>query len=74
LWGGIIGTAPDYNHVYNELKASIKYSGVGRTLYLDDKTSIEFGLIDMKPDLVIGDPGPHSFSRQDKRSLKAFDD
>jgi hypothetical protein len=73
LWGEILGNAPDYNHVYNELTASIKYSGVERTLSLDDKISIEFGLIDVKPDLVIGDPGQHDFGTRDTVMLKAFD-
>lgn len=73
LWGKERSVAPDFNHIYNELTASIRYSGIERTLSLDDKISIEFGLIDVKPDLVIGDPGPHSFSLQDTVSLKAFD-
>ena len=73
LWGKFNNSAPDFNHIYNELTASIQYSGIERTLSLDDKISIEFGLIDVKPDLIIGDPGPHSFSLKDTLSLKAFD-
>ncbi len=73
LWGKSNSSAPDFNHIYNELTASIKYSGIERTLSLDDKISIEFGLIDVKPTVVIGDPGPHSFSLKDTLSLKAFD-
>jgi hypothetical protein len=72
LWGEVNGQAPDYNHIYNQLTASIKYSGIERTLSLDDKISIEFGLIDVIPDLVIGDPGPHSFNIKDTVELKAF--
>jgi hypothetical protein len=73
LWGETNGSLPDYNHIYNELTASIKYSGIERTLSLDDKISIEFGLIDVKPDLVIGDPGQHDFGTKDTVTLKAFD-
>jgi len=72
LWGEVNGQYPNSNHIYNELTASIKYSGVERTLSLDDKISIEFGLIDIIPKVVIGDPGLHSFNIKDTVEIKAF--
>ncbi|PCJ65922.1 MAG: hypothetical protein COA58_07525 [Bacteroidetes bacterium] len=63
---------PTYNHIYNQLIARIEYSGIERTLSLNDKIKIEFGLIDLKPELVIGDPGYHELSLQDTLPLDIF--
>ncbi len=56
---------PLFNHIYNTLVARIEYTGVERTLSLDDKIKIEFGLVDVQPYLVIGDPGINNFDVKD---------
>jgi hypothetical protein len=73
MWGKEDGTAPDYNNVYNEMTASIKYSGIERTLSLDDKINIRFGLVDVKPSLAYGDPGPHEITVLDTQNLRFFE-
>lgn len=72
LWGKSKDTEPNYNLIYNELVARIAYSGIERSLALSDKIKIEFGLIDVKPALVIGDPGRHEFTLTDTLNLNAF--
>lgn len=56
---------PTFNHIYSELVARTEYSGKERTLSLNDKVKIEFGLVDIKPLLIIGDPGKHDYSFND---------
>ena len=56
---------PTFNHIYSELVARTEYSGKERTLSLDDKVKIEFGLVDIKPLLIIGDPGKHDYRFND---------
>jgi len=73
LWGKEKSTAPDYNNVYSEMTASIKYSGIERTLSLDDKINIRFGLVDVRPSLVYGDPGPHEFALLDTQAIRIFE-
>ncbi len=63
---------PLFNHIYNVLIARIEYSGIERTLSLDDKIKIEFGLVDIKPHLVTGDPGLHQFNVADTIGLDFF--
>ena len=58
-----------YNHIFNVLTASIQYSGVERTLSLDDKINVEFGLVDVVPFLVIGDPGKTELTLDDTLDL-----
>ncbi len=72
LWGKSKNTEPNYNLIYNELVARIAYSGIERSLALTDKIKIEFGLIDVKPALIIGDPGRHNFTLTDTLNLNAF--
>jgi len=69
---GSILMKPTYNHIYNELVARIEYSGVERTLSLDDKIEIEFGLVDLVPELVIGDPGYHELTLKDTLQVGLF--
>ncbi len=73
LWGETNLELPYTNHIYNELIASIEYSGVERTLSLEDKITIEFGLIDLKPKKVFGDPGKHELSFTDSLEINALD-
>jgi hypothetical protein len=63
---------PTFNHIYNELVAKIEYSGIERTLALSDKIKIEFGLVDVKPKLIIGNPGLHYFDVKDSIDIAAF--
>ena len=72
LWGESQATLPNYNLIYNELIARIKYSGQERTLSLEDKIKIEFGLVDVLASLVIGDPGRHDLSTTDTLNLNAL--
>jgi hypothetical protein len=72
LWGQSKFTYPIVNHIYNEFVARIEYSGIERTLSLNDKVKISFGLVDVLPSLVFGDPGYHKISLQDTFDLKAF--
>jgi len=73
LWGEVAGTEPYYNHLYSEVTASIKYSGIERTISLDDKVNISLGLVDVRPSLVYGDPGPHEFTLLDTQSIRFFE-
>ncbi|MDA8886094.1 hypothetical protein N8368_03185 [Bacteroidia bacterium] len=72
LFGKTPNSLPTFNHIYNELIAKIEYSGVERTLSLDDKIKIEFGLVNLKPKLVIGDPGLHVIEVKDTLELSTF--
>ena len=72
MYGKSPNELPTYNHIYNELVARIEYSGVERTLSLDDKIEIEFGLVDLVPELVIGDPGYHELTLKDTLQVGLF--
>jgi hypothetical protein len=72
LWGETNSEAPLTNHVYSELIAKIAYSGIERTLSLTDKIKIEFGLVDVVPKLVFGDPGYHELNLGDTTKLTIF--
>ena len=72
LWGKNNSEAPLTNHVYSELIARIAYSGIERTLSLTDKIKIEFGLVDVVPKLVFGDPGYHELNLDDTTKLTIF--
>ncbi|MGB0849640.1 MAG: hypothetical protein ACPGTP_00210 [Bacteroidia bacterium] len=63
---------PTYNHIFSKLIARIEYSGIERTLSLQDKIKIEFGLVDLQPELVIGDPGYHQFDVKDTLEIDVF--
>ena len=73
FWGKNILENPLINHVYTELIARIEYSGILRTLSLDDKIRVELGLVDLVPELIIGDPGKHILTAKDTLDLKLFD-
>jgi hypothetical protein len=60
---------PFSNHVYNIFVAKIDSSGIERTLSLDDKIKIEFGLVDIIPKEIYGDPGKHVFNTKDTLNL-----
>jgi hypothetical protein len=73
FWGKSNLENPTFNHVYTELLARIEYSGILRTLSLEDKIRIELGLVDLVPELIIGDPGRHVLTSKDTLGLKIFD-
>ena len=52
--------------------AKIEYTGIERTLSLSDKIKIEFGLVDVIPELIIGYPGLHNFTIKDSLELPAL--
>ena len=72
FWGKSNLENPTFNHVYTELIARIEYSGILRTLSLEDKIRVELGLVDLIPELIIGDPGRHELSSNDTVGLKLF--
>jgi hypothetical protein len=72
MYGEDQNVLPTYNHIYNELIARIEYSGIERTLSLEDKIEIEFGLVDLVPEFVIGDPGYHELILKDTLQLGIF--
>ena len=72
LYGEKNSVAPYFNHIYNELVAKIEDPGIERTLSLSDKIKIEFGLVDVIPELIIGDPGLHNFTIKDSLELPAL--
>lgn len=72
LWGKNNYENPLTNHVYSELIARIAYSGIERTLSLSDKIKIEFGLVDVVPHLVFGDPGYHELNLDDTTTINVF--
>ena len=69
MFGETNKVEPNFNRIYNELVARIEYSGIERTLSLEDKISIKFGLVDVKPRLIIGDPGLHKIEVLDSLKL-----
>ena len=73
FWGKSNLENPTFNHVYTELLARIEYSGILRTLSLEDKIRVELGLVDLVPELIIGDPGRHVLTSKDTLGLKLFD-
>lgn len=73
FWGKSNLENPTFNYVYTELIARIEYSGILRTLSLEDKIRVELGLVDLIPELIIGDPGRHELSSNDTVGLKLFD-
>ena len=72
FYGEKNSVAPYFNNVYSELIAKIEYSGTERTLSLSDEVKIEFGLVDVIPELIIGDPGLHYFTIDDSLELESF--
>jgi len=73
FWGKSNLEQPTFNHVYTELLARIEYSGILRSLSLEDKIRVELGLVDLVPELIIGDPGRHVLTSKDTIDLKLFD-
>lgn len=61
------------NTIYSEFTARINYSGIERTLSLHDSVYVRFGLIDIKPELAIGDFGKRTFSFNEKQDIKVFE-
>lgn len=64
--------APFTNTVYSRLSARIKYTGVERTLSLQDSVRIIFGLVRIEPEYAIGDFGKKTYTYTDPFRIKAF--
>ena len=61
------------NTIYSEFTARIDYTGIERTLSLHDSVYVRFGLIDIKPELAIGDFGKRTFNFEEKQPIKVFE-
>ncbi|MBR9859905.1 hypothetical protein GYB22_04005 [bacterium] len=62
--------APFTNTFYSELNARIEYTGEVRSLALSDSIFVQFGLVDVVPELAIGGFGQNSYVFQDTQDLK----
>lgn len=65
---------PFYNTFYSTLTARIEYTGEVRTLSLEDSVYIRFGLVNVKPDLAIGDFGKKTYTFSDPLDVPLFKD
>ncbi|MCB9245407.1 MAG: hypothetical protein H6606_03165 [Flavobacteriales bacterium] len=65
---------PFYNTVYSELKASIVYSGLERSISLNDSVFIEFGFVDIEPEYAYGDFGYKEFNFNEEEEVKVLKD
>jgi len=61
-----------FNTVYSEFTARIEYSGIERTLSLDDSVYVRFGLVEIKPLVAIGDFGKRQFKFDERNPINAF--
>ena len=63
---------PFYNTFYSVLNARIEYTGIERSLSLSDSIYIKFGLIDVVPELAIGDFGKKTYDFKDPIDVPVF--
>lgn len=61
------------NTIYSEFTVSMDYTGIERTLSLSDSVYVRFGLVEIKPELAIGDFGKRKFTYDDREPIKAFE-
>lgn len=72
------GKTPDippfkYNTIYSEFTARMEYTGIERTLSLQDSVYVRFGLVEIKPKVAIGDFGKREFKFDKKEPIKIFE-
>lgn len=65
---------PFYNTFYSTLTARIEYTGEVRSLSLADSVYVQFGLVDVRPDLAIGDFGKKTYTFSDPIDVPLFKD
>jgi hypothetical protein len=63
---------PHFNTIYSELSARMEASGIERNLSLGDSVFIQFGMVDIVPEFVIGDFGLKTFSINESNPIPAF--
>lgn len=68
------GVPPFFNTFYSTLTARIEYTGEVRSLSLEDSVYVQFGLVDVKPDLAIGDFGKKTYNFSDPIDVPLFRD
>ncbi len=61
------------NTIYSEFTARMEYTGIERTLSLRDSVYVRFGLVEIKPELAIGDFGKREFKFDESKPFKAFE-
>ena len=72
--GKDINNPPFVNTFYSVLNARMEYTGEVRSLSLSDSIYIKFGLVDVEPELAIGDFGKKTYSFTDPISVPVFRD
>lgn len=70
--GKDIYSPPFVNTFYSILTARIEYTGIERSLSLSDSIYVKFGLIDVVPELAIGDFGKKVYEFNDPIDIPAF--
>ncbi len=65
-------SAPFFNTIYSELVASIVYSGIERSISLQDSVFIEFGFVNIKPAYAYGDFGYDETTVLESADVKAM--
>lgn len=70
--GKDINNPPFVNTFFHVLNARMEYTGEERSLSLSDSIYIKFGLIDVEPELAIGDFGKKTYSFTDPINVPAF--
>ena len=61
------------NTIYSEFTARMEYTGIERTLSLQDSVYVRFGLVEIKPKLAIGDFGKREFKFDQQQKVKFFE-
>jgi len=65
-------SAPFFNTIYSELVASIVYSGIERSISLQDSVFIEFGFVNIQPAYAYGDFGYEETNVVEDTDVKAM--
>ncbi len=72
--GKDINNPPFVNTFFHVLNARMEYTGEERSLSLSDSIYIKFGLVDVEPELAIGDFGKKTYNFTDPIAVDAFKD
>lgn len=70
--GKDVNSPPFVNTFYSVLNARIEYTGIERSLSLSDSIYIKFGLVDVVPELAIGDFGKKTYTFNEAIDVPAF--
>ncbi|MFY0643907.1 MAG: hypothetical protein JXR19_05525 [Bacteroidia bacterium] len=72
--GKDVNNPPFVNTFYSILDARMEYTGEVRSLSLSDSIYIKFGLVDVEPELAIGDFGKKTYTFTDPLDVPVFRD